>query len=121
MKIKQAPVSSDTILDLGDKSIVAFVLGYSNNNELVYKTFDIARKEYPDATPIFNSDRGFQYTSRRFHKKLIDAGMTQSMSRVSRCIDNRPMEAFWGMLKSEMYYLKNSIHMMSWKLRSLST
>ena len=32
--------------------------------------------------------------------------MTQSMSRVSRCIDNGPMESFWGMLKSEMYYLK---------------
>lgn len=32
--------------------------------------------------------------------------MVQSMSRVSRCIDNGPMEAFWGMLKSEMYYLK---------------
>jgi len=28
------------------------------------------------------------------------------MSRVSRCIDNGPMEAFWGMLKSEMYYLR---------------
>ena len=32
--------------------------------------------------------------------------MTQSMSRVSRCIDNGPMEAFWGMLKTKMYYLK---------------
>ena len=32
--------------------------------------------------------------------------MTQSMSRISRCIDNGPMEAFWGTLKSEMYYLK---------------
>ncbi|RUT63677.1 hypothetical protein C1149_13525 [Clostridium botulinum] len=32
--------------------------------------------------------------------------MTQSMSRVSRCINNGPMEAFWGMLKSEMYYLR---------------
>lgn len=31
---------------------------------------------------------------------------TQSMSRVSRCIDNGPMEGFWGTLKSEMYYLK---------------
>jgi transposase InsO family protein len=37
---------------------------------------------------------------------LDDAGMIQSMSRVSRCIDNGPIEAFWGMLKSEMYYLK---------------
>ena len=31
-----------------------------------------------------------------FKKKLDNAGMTQSMSRVSRCIDNGPMEAFWG-------------------------
>jgi len=30
------------ILDLGDKSIVSFVIGNSNNNELVFKTFDIA-------------------------------------------------------------------------------
>ena len=94
------------ILDLGDKSIIAFVLGHSNNNELVFKTFDMAHKEYPNATPLFHSDRGFQYTNKKFHKKLVDAGMTQSMSRVSRCIDNGPMEAFWGMLKSEMYYLK---------------
>lgn len=94
------------IFDLGDNSIVAFVLGHSNNNDLVFKTFDIAHKEHPDATPIFHSDRGFQYTSKFFQKKLVAAGMTQSMSRVARCIDNGPMEAFWGMLKSEMYYLK---------------
>ena len=29
----------------------------------------------------------------------------QSMSRVGRCIDNGPMEGFWGILKCEMYYL----------------
>lgn len=28
------------------------------------------------------------------------------MSIVSRCMDNGPMESFWGMLKSEMYYLQ---------------
>lgn len=94
------------ILDLGDKSIVSFVFGRSNNNELVFRTFDIAHQEYPDAKPIFHSDRGFQYTTKAFKKKLDDAGMIQSISRVSRCIDNGPMEAFWGMLKSEMYYLK---------------
>lgn len=93
------------ILDLADKSIVSFVIGHSNNNELVFKTFDIAHLTYPDAKPIFHSDRGYQYTSKIFKKKLDDAGMTQSMSRVSRCIDNGPMEAFWGMMKSEMYYL----------------
>lgn len=94
------------ILDLGDKSIVSFVLGHSNNNELVFKTFDIAHEKHSDAKPIFHSDRGFQYTNKVFKKKLDDAGMTQSMSRVSRCIDNGPMEAFWGMMKSEMYYLR---------------
>ena len=95
------------ILDLGDKSVVSFVIGHSNNNELVFKTFDIAREHHPDAKPLFHSDRGYQYTSRNFKRKLDDAGMIQSMSRVSRCIDNGPMEAFWGMLKSEMYYLKS--------------
>ncbi len=94
------------ILDLADKSIVSFVIGTSNNNELAFKTFNIAHKTYPNVKPIFHSDRGFQYTSKSFKKKLDSAGMIQSMSRVSRCIDNGPMEAFWGMLKSEMYYLR---------------
>lgn len=94
------------ILDLGDKSIVSFVVGQSNNNELVFNTFDMAHKAHPNVKPIFHSDRGYQYTSKRFKEKLDSAGMTQSMSRVSRCIDNGPMEAFWGMLKSEMYYLR---------------
>ena len=30
--------------------------------------------------------------------------MTQSMSRVAHCIDNGPMEGFWGILKREQYY-----------------
>ena len=30
--------------------------------------------------------------------------MTQSMSRVAHCLDNGPMEGFWGILKREMYY-----------------
>ena len=31
--------------------------------------------------------------------------MTQGMSRVDRCIDNNPLEGFWGTVKCEMYYL----------------
>ncbi|MET7039384.1 IS3 family transposase [Clostridium botulinum] len=68
------------ILDLADKSIVSFVIGHSNNNTLVFKTFDIAHEQHPDAKPLFHSDRGFQYTSKNFKKKLDDADMTQSMS-----------------------------------------
>ena len=36
--------------------------------------------------------------------KLNQAEMIKSMSRVGKCIDNGPMEAFWGTLKSEMFY-----------------
>ena len=94
------------ILDLYDRRIIAYKIGDSNNNELVFTMFDEARSLYPEAKPIFHSDRGFQYTSRTFHNKLVDAGMIQSMSRVGRCLDNAPMESWWGILKSEMYYLK---------------
>lgn len=94
------------ILDLGDRSIVSYVLGHSNNNQLVFETFDLAVAANPDAKPLFHSDRGFQYTNKQFKNKLDGISATQSMSRVSRCIDNGPMEGFWGIIKSEMYYLK---------------
>jgi transposase InsO family protein len=94
------------ILDLGDKSIVSYVLGRTNNNQLVFETFDLAVATNPSAKPLFHSDRGFQYTNRQFKNKLDKIGATQSMSRVSRCIDNGPMEGFWGIIKSEMYYLQ---------------
>jgi len=93
------------ILDLKDKSIVAYTIGRTNNNQLVFDTFDASVKKYPDAKPLFHSDRGFQYTRKPFKAMLDAQGMTQSMSRVGRCIDNGPMEAFWGTLKAEMYYL----------------
>ena len=31
--------------------------------------------------------------------------MIQSMSRVGHCIDNGPIEGFWGIIKSEMYQM----------------
>ena len=95
------------IIDLGDNHIVSWVLGHSNNNELVFKTFKIAVAQNPDAHPLFHSDRGFQYTSPAFVRMLQEAGMTRSMSRVGKCIDNGPMEGFWGILKTEMYYLNS--------------
>jgi transposase InsO family protein len=78
------------ILDLYDRRIVSYVIRDNNNN----------------AYPLCHSDRGFQYTNRTFHKKLEAAGMIQSMSRVAKCIDNGPMEGFWGIIKRERYYGK---------------
>lgn len=93
------------ILDLKDNSIISYVLGTSNN-KLIFDTLDKATIANPTASPLFHSDRGFQYTSKSFKNKLNDINATQSMSRVGRCIDNGPMEGFWGTLKSEMYYLR---------------
>ena len=94
------------IMDLYDKSIIEYEISFKNNNQLVFNMFDRAIKKYPTAKPIFHSDRGFQYTGSIFKSKLEKAGMTQSMSRVGKCIDNGPMEAFFGTLKSEMFYDK---------------
>ena len=102
--IEKHKIYLSAILDLYDRRIVAFVIRDSNDNPLVYDTFDAAVAANPDAHPIFHSDRGFQYTNRTFHTKLEAAGMTQSMSRVAHCIDNGPMEGFWGILKRERYY-----------------
>lgn len=87
------------ILDLYDRRIESYVIGERNDNPLVFKPFDKAVKTNPTAHPLFHSDRGFQYTNRTFHHKLVQAGMTQSMSRVAHCIDNGPMEGFWGISK----------------------
>lgn len=92
------------ILDLYDKRIVSFVISDHNNNPLVLETFDKAVNREPDAHPLFHSDRGFQYTSYVFHERLKEQNMRQSMSRVAHCIDNGPIEGFWGILKREMYY-----------------
>ncbi|WP_318509110.1 IS3 family transposase [Bacillus sp. T3] len=93
------------IRDLCDGSIVSYVLGHSNNNQLVFKTLDQAKVLLIGEHPLIHSDRGFQYTSKGFKRKIDAAKMIQSMSRVGRCIDNGPMESFWGTLKCEKYYL----------------
>ena len=74
---------------------------------LVMNTFDEAVCLEPDAHPLFHSDRGFQYTSAQFCTRLKKHHMKQSMSRVAHCIDNGPMEGFWGILKREMYYCQH--------------
>lgn len=94
------------ILDLFDRRIVSYEISERNDNPLVFQTFDRAVRNNPDAHPLFHSDRGFQYTNRTFHHRIEEAGMTQSMSCVAHCIDNGPMEGFWGILKRERYYGK---------------
>ena len=93
------------ILDLYDRYPVAYVIGPRNDNKLVFRTFDKALAANPEAKPLFHSDRGFQYTSKVFQRKLMEHKMEQSMSRVGHCIDNGPIEGFWGIIKTEMYQM----------------
>ena len=104
IEVKKVYLSA--ILDLYDRRIVSYVIRDTNDNPLVFDTFRMAVAAEPDAHPLFHSDRGYQYTNRSFHRMLAKAGMTQSMSRVAKCIDNGPMEGFWGILKRERYYGK---------------
>jgi putative transposase len=92
------------ILDLYDRRIVAFKISDYNDNPLVMNTFDEAVRLEAEVHPLFHSDRGYQYTSTQFAARLKEHHMKQSMSRVAHCIDNGPMEGFWGILKREMYY-----------------
>lgn len=101
---KRGKIYLSVILDLCGKRPVAFEYSDHNDNPLVLNTFDKAVAANPGATPLFHSDRGYQYTSKTFRQRIIDAGMVQSMSRIACCIDNGPMEGFWGIMKREMYY-----------------
>lgn len=104
-KIKDgSKIYLSAIYDLGAKRIVSYELGPSNNNQLVFKTFNQAIEKVENTKGIlFHSDRGFQYTSKTFKHMLDECGMIQSMSRVSKCIDNGPMEGVWGTIKSENF------------------
>ena len=93
------------IIDVYDNSIVSWILSHSNNNKLVMDTLKKAYKKNPGVTPLLQSDRGFQYTSHEYNRLHIKYRFMKSMSRVSRCLDNQPIERFWGIYKSESYYL----------------
>ncbi len=60
------------------------------NSKRVQSTLDLALQAALGSTPMLHSDRGFQYTSWSFKKRLEAHGLTQSMSRVGKCIDNGP-------------------------------
>lgn len=39
-----------------------------------------------------------------YHQELEKRGIIQSMSRKGNCLDNSPMENFFGIMKNEMFY-----------------
>ncbi|MBV7392493.1 IS3 family transposase [Enterococcus sp. ALS3] len=95
------------IIDRFDMSIVSYVISEKNDNELVMGTIKQALDNNPAAQPIIHSDRGFQYTSNEYHQLKKHYQFEVSMSEAGKCLDNQPIESFWGVLKSEYYYRKD--------------
>ncbi len=73
---------------------INLVLTSSSNSNLILRN-----------TAILHSDQGHQYTSHAYTTKLINLGLTKSMSRRGNCLDNACIEGFFGHLKSKSIYL----------------
>lgn len=93
-------------LDLYDKSILSYSLSNKANTELVLKVLENSYTKMIPKNAVLHSDRGTQFTSLEYKEALEKLGITHSMSRVGKCIDNGPMEGFFGNIKTEKYYLK---------------
>lgn len=51
---------------------------------------------------MVHSDQGFHFTHMSFRMKLEENNIKQSMSRKGNCLDNAPMESFFGLLKDHL-------------------
>lgn len=92
--------------DLYDKSILSYSISSKANTELVIKVLENSYIKGVPENALLHSDRGTQFTSLEYKQTLDKLKVTHSMSRVGKCIDNGPMEGFFGNIKSEKYYLK---------------
>lgn len=104
---KQEKIYLSVIIDLCGKHPVAYEYSDHNDNTPVFNTFDKAGCK-SRTKPLFHSNRRYQYTSKTFRQKIIDAEMAQRMSRISKYMDNAPIEGFWRIIKREMCYGENT-------------
>lgn len=57
-----------------------------------------------DENTLIHSDQGFHYTNPSYIKLLNELHIDQSMSGKGKCIDNAPIESFFGHMKDELEY-----------------
>ena len=95
------------ILDMYNGEIISYNISEHPHLGQVMDMLDKAFAKIPDNTGlIFHSDQGWQYQHKRYQCRLQEKGMRQSMSRKGNCLDNAVMENFFGLLKSELLYLR---------------
>ena len=95
------------ILDLHSSDLVSYTISDRPVLRMVTSMLNKAFEKIPDATNlILHSDQGWQYQHRQYQQMLCGKGIRQSMSRKENCLDNAVIENFFGLLKSELFYLQ---------------
>ena len=98
--------------DLCSRRIVGWAMSRKIDAQLAINALDqaIALRQPPNEL-IVHSDRGSQFASNAFRKRLADRKFLQSMSRKGNCYDNAPMESFFKSFKvEEVYHQKYESH-----------
>lgn len=99
--VLESHVYLSAILSHKTKQIVGFKLSRSNNLELVLDTLN-SLKQYKPKNFIIHSDHGFQYTHHQYIKEVQNIGGVISLSRVGNSLDNREIEYWFGIIKTEL-------------------
>lgn len=95
-----------SIIDLYDRRVVASVNGKNITAELAVKAVKKGIERSGGAAPaVLHSDRGSQFTSKKFNGFCKGHGITQSMGRPGSPYDNSPMERYFNTLKAELLNL----------------
>lgn len=95
------------ILDLYNDEVISYTISTSPRYSQVSDMLDQAFEKIPDDTNlILHSDQGWQYQMKAYQRSLANKGIRQSMSRKGNCLDNAVMENFFGLLKTELFYLQ---------------
>ena len=95
------------VMDLNNGEILAYEMARRPVYEMVDSMLTaVLAKLKPGDRPILHSDQGWHYQMETYRQRLKDNNIRQSMSRKGNCHDNAPMESFFGILKSEFFYLK---------------
>lgn len=93
-------------MDLFNREILSYSISQRPSGENVMRALNKAIEVTSDCKyrRTFHSDRGWAYQMNAYGHALKSNRIFQSMSRKGNCIDNSPMENFFGILKQEMYY-----------------
>lgn len=94
-----------TVIDCYTKMVAGWSMADHYRTSLIEAALDMTATRI-DIAPraIFHSDRGSNYTSYNFGRKLKKMGMRQSVGRTGVCWDNSMAESFFGALKNEWLY-----------------